>query len=67
MQLQDYYHKDGGTGHIKGLPAENDRRPASRARGPKLPKTHPRRRATPTGPAFPLQSRQETVGATADG
>ena len=34
MQLQDFYHKDGRTRHIKGPPAENSRRPARRARGP---------------------------------
>ena len=38
-----------------------------RARGPKSPKTRPRRRVPLTAPAFPGQSRQETVGATADG
>ena len=38
-----------------------------RARGPRLPRTHPRRRAHPTVLAFPGQSRQETVGAIADG
>ena len=38
MQLQDFYHKDGGTRHTKGPPAENDRRPARRARGHRLPK-----------------------------
>ena len=27
MQLQNHYHKDGGTGHTKESPAENDRRP----------------------------------------
>ena len=67
LQLQNFYHKDGGTGHTKGPPAENDRRPARRARGPILTKTHPLRRAPPTAPAFPGQSRHETVGATADG
>ena len=67
MQLQNFYHEHGGTGHAKGPPAENDRRPARRARRPILPKTHPRRREPPTAPAFPGQSRQETVGATADG
>ena len=67
MQLQNFYHKDGSTGHTKGPPAENDRRNARRARGPILPKTHPRRRAPPTALPFPGQSRQETVGATADG
>ena len=35
MQLQNLYHKDGGTRHTKGPPAENDRRPARRARGPR--------------------------------
>ena len=43
-------------------------RPTTRrgARGPKLPKTRPRRQAPPTAIAFPGQSRQGTVGATAD-
>ena len=67
LQLQNFYHKDGGTGRTKGPPAENDRRSARRARGPIFPKIHARRRAPPTAPAFPGQSRQETVGATADG
>ena len=67
MQLQDFYHNDGGTGHTKGPRAENDRRPARRTRGPKLTKTYPRRRAPSPAPAFPGQSREETVGATADG
>ena len=66
MQLQDFYHKDGGTRHTKGPPAENDRRPARRARGPKLQETLPRRRVPPADPAFPGQSRRETAGATAD-
>ena len=67
MQLQNFYHKDGGTRHTKGPPAENDRRPARRARGPIWLETHPRRRVPPAGPAFPGQSRRETAGATADG
>ena len=67
MQLQDYYHKDGRTRHTKGPPAENSRRPARRARGPILLKTHPHRRVSPADPAFPGQSRRETAGATADG
>ena len=67
MQLQDFYHKDGGTRHTKGPPAENDRRPARRARGPRSRGTHPRRRVPPADPAFPGQSRRETAGATADG
>ena len=69
MQLQNFYHKDGGTRHTKGPPAENDRRPARRARGPNpiLLKTRPRRRVPPADPAFPGQSRRETAGATADG
>ena len=36
MQLQNFYHEDGGTRHTKGPPAENSRRPARRARGPTL-------------------------------
>ena len=67
MQLQGFYHKDGSTRHTKGPPAENDRRPARRARGPIWLETHPRRRVPPAGPAFPGQSRRETAGATADG
>ena len=67
MQLQDFYHEDGGTRHTKGPPAENDRRPARRARSPRSPKIPPRRRVPPADPAFPGQSRQETAGATADG
>ena len=67
MQLQNVYHKDGGTGHTKGPPAENNRRPARIVRGPILSKTRPRRRVPPTVPAFAGQSRQETVGATVDG
>ena len=38
-----------------------------RARGLKLPRTRPRRRVPQTAPTFPKQSRQETVGDTADG
>ena len=67
MQLKNFYHEDGGTRHTKGPTAENDRRPARRARGPKRSKIPPRRRVPPNDPAFPGQSRQETVGATADG
>ena len=52
MQLQDFYHKDGGTRHTKGPPAENDRRPARRARSPRLPEIPPRRRVPPADPAF---------------
>ena len=49
--------------------AASRERPTTRktARGPKLLRTRPRRRAPPTAPAFPGQSRQEPVGATADG
>ena len=35
MQLQESYHKDG-TGHTKGPPAENDRRPEREPEGPTL-------------------------------
>ena len=44
-------------------------RPTTRkkARDHKLHITHPRRRAPPTASAFSGLSRQETVGATADG
>ena len=38
-----------------------------RALGPSLSRSRPRRRAPPTAPAFPGQSRQGTVGTTADG
>ena len=38
-----------------------------RARGPRRPRSRPRRRVPPTAAAFPGLSRQETVGATADG
>ena len=67
MQLHNLYHRDGGTRHTKGPPAENDRRPARRARSPRLQEIPPRRRVPPADPAFPGQSRRETAGATADG
>ena len=67
MQLEDSYYKDGGTRHTKGPPAENDRRPARRARGPILPRTPLRRQVPPADPAFAGQSRRETAGDTADG
>ena len=66
MQLQDFYHKDG-TRHTKGSPAEKYRGPGRGPKALKLSKTRPRRQVPPTTPAFPGQSRQETVGATADG
>ena len=66
MQLQEFYHKDGGTEHSKGPPAGNDRRPARRARGHKRPKIPPRRQVPRADPAFHGQSREELAGATAD-
>ena len=66
MQLQVFYHKDG-TGCTKGPPAENDRRLERGSKDPKAPRSRPRRRSPPTAPALPGESRQGTVGSTADG
>ena len=56
-----------GTKHKKGPPAENDRRPRRKTRGPTFPANRQTRRAAPAAPAFPGLSRRGTAGATAGG
>ena len=53
-----------GTKHRKGRERPTTRR---MARAPTPQRNRQRRRAAPTAPAFPGQSRQETAGDTADG
>ena len=66
MQLQDFLPQGR---HRPYKTAAGRERPTNRkrARGPRLSRSRPRRRADPTAPALPGQSRQGTAGATADG
>ena len=65
MQLQVFYHNHGHRAYKRVTGRE--RPPERGSKDPKAPRGHPCRRALPTAPAFPGQSRQGTVGATADG
>ena len=65
MQLQDFYHQRRVQNIQKGRRPRTTDDPEGGPEGPTFPEDRQMRRAAPTAPVFPGQSRRETAGATA--